>query len=111
MLVAQHCGTVLREVDAGEIETLPQRLTRLTPKEGTTLRHLAHGIAPVKIAAMQNIGLGTVKTYLQNIYGKLEVKGQLPAAYTGVVAQMVGLLPLMRVVSSAVPAPRSDRRA
>jgi len=93
MLVVHYCGLVLHNVDEAEMETLPQRLARLTAKEGTTLRYLAHGITPEKSATLQGVALGTIRTYLQKIYAKLEVKGQLQAAVTGVVAQTLGLLP------------------
>jgi ATP/maltotriose-dependent transcriptional regulator MalT len=54
---------------------LPQ-LERLTPQEDVALSLLSAGYSNKEIAARMNIGVGTVKYHLAQIYQKLDVQGR-----------------------------------
>lgn len=49
---------------------------RLTPQEETTLSLLASGLSNKEIASHMNLGVGTVKFHLAQIYQKLGVQGR-----------------------------------
>ncbi len=49
---------------------------RLTPQEETTLSLLAAGLSNKEIAGRMNLGVGTVKFHLAQIYQKLGVQGR-----------------------------------
>jgi DNA-binding CsgD family transcriptional regulator len=49
---------------------------RLTPQEETTLSLLAAGLSNKEIAVRMNLGIGTVKFHLAQIYQKLGVQGR-----------------------------------
>lgn len=55
---------------------LPVVLERLTPQEETTLSLLAAGLSNKEIASQMNLGVGTVKFHLAQIYQKLGVQGR-----------------------------------
>lgn len=70
--VAQALETLMRRDRAhAEISQV------LTPRELTMVRMLAQGLRNKEIGEQLNIGEGTVKTHLHNIYRKLEVDGRL----------------------------------
>lgn len=55
------------------------RLARLTPQERRLLELLAEGRANKDIATALNLGEGTVRNYLSNIFAKLEVQNRTEA--------------------------------
>jgi DNA-binding CsgD family transcriptional regulator len=55
---------------------LPALAERLTPQEETCLSLLAAGLSNKEIAARMNLGVGTVKFHLAQIYQKLGVQGR-----------------------------------
>lgn len=64
---------------------------RLTPQEETTLSLLAAGLSNKEIASRMNLGVGTVKFHLAQIYQKLGVQGRGRGAAV-VRARELGLL-------------------
>jgi ATP/maltotriose-dependent transcriptional regulator MalT len=54
----------------------PLQYERLTPQEEVALTLLAAGFSNKEIAARMNIGVGTVKYHLAQIYQKLDVQGR-----------------------------------
>ncbi|MEO5951227.1 MAG: LuxR C-terminal-related transcriptional regulator [Chloroflexia bacterium] len=56
-----------------EVEAVSERLT---PQEETTLSLLASGLSNKEIADRMNLGVGTVKFHLAQIYQKLGVQGR-----------------------------------
>lgn len=65
-------------------EPLPRRARpRLTPREETVLRALAEGSVNKQLAARLNISESTFKTYLRNIYEKLDVRTRVQAVRRG----------------------------
>ncbi len=59
----------------GEVGLPVRILEPLTPREGDVLRQVAQGLSNPEIARQLFISLGTVRTYLNNIYGKLQILG------------------------------------
>lgn len=57
---------------------------QLTERELEVLRLMAHGRANKNIADELNISLATVKTHLQNIYAKLEVRNRVEATLVSI---------------------------
>ena len=53
--------------------------SNLTPREDEVLRLLAKGHRSKEIADELKIGLGTVNTYIRNIYEKLHVRSRAEA--------------------------------
>lgn len=51
----------------------------LTPKEQSVLRLMETGMSNKEIALKLNVSLATVKTHINNIYGKLQAKNRLQA--------------------------------
>jgi len=70
---------------------LPVTLERLTTQEETTLSLLAAGLSNKEIAGRMNLGVGTVKFHLAQIYQKLGVQGRGRGAAV-VRARELGLL-------------------
>ena len=62
----------------------------LTQREMEILPLVAEGLSNRKIAARLYISTETVKTHLQNIYGKLNVRGRMGAVKE---ARALGLIP------------------
>jgi ATP/maltotriose-dependent transcriptional regulator MalT len=54
----------------------PVQFERLTPQEDVALSLLSAGFSNKEIAARMNIGVGTVKYHLAQIYQKLDVQGR-----------------------------------
>ena len=62
----------------------------LTQRETELITLLAEGLSNKEIAAKLYIAPETVKTHLQNIYGKLNTKGRIGAVKA---ARTLGLIP------------------
>ena len=61
---------------AANAEGIDAIYERLTPQEETTLSLLAAGLSNKEIAGRMNLGVGTVKFHLAQIYQKLGVQGR-----------------------------------
>ncbi len=60
--------------------TLPPGFAELTPRERQVLRLIAHGASNREIAQQLYISEGTVKNYVTNILGRLELRDRTQAA-------------------------------
>ncbi|HET9493397.1 MAG TPA: LuxR C-terminal-related transcriptional regulator [Chloroflexia bacterium] len=65
-----------RPVRAGLATDSSTQYERLTPQEEVALSLLSAGFSNKEIAARMNIGVGTVKYHLAQIYQKLDVQGR-----------------------------------
>jgi DNA-binding NarL/FixJ family response regulator len=83
-------GALRRLLDTGvyyppeAADPMPARpRPRLTPREESVLQALAEGRVNKQLAAALNISESTFKTYLRNIYEKLEVRTRVQAVRRG----------------------------
>lgn len=63
----------------GEMITIEGNMPILTAKEKCVLHLMEKGLSNKELASQLNISLATVKTHINNIYGKLQVKSRLQA--------------------------------
>lgn len=61
----------------------------LTEREQEVLQHVGDGLSNAEIAALTGVGVGTIKTHLNHIFGKLDVNNRTKAAAK---AKELGLL-------------------
>jgi DNA-binding NarL/FixJ family response regulator len=82
-LPAEAVGPVLRlllgQLGHGRASS-PDPLQRLTPREREVLAYLAEGIGRREAAQRMHLSAGTVRSYVQNLMGKLGVHSALEAA-------------------------------
>ncbi|MBW3578462.1 MAG: response regulator transcription factor [Actinobacteria bacterium] len=83
---------------AGTTEASPPPTSELTPRELEVLRELMSGVTAAGIAMRLGISRHTVRTHLQNIFGKLGVHTRLEAV---AVALQAGLRPAPGAVADA----------
>jgi DNA-binding CsgD family transcriptional regulator len=69
-------STPPRERQPASRQDYGDSVERLTPQEETTLSLLSAGLSNKEIAARMNLGVGTVKFHLAQIYQKLGVQGR-----------------------------------
>lgn len=76
-------GSLLRRIGRADAKggagARPPRLS-LTPQERVILRHIGAGLSNKDIARRLDIGLGTAKTHVHNIFGKLNLKTRTQVA-------------------------------
>lgn len=86
-------GAGLRHIDAGAARLLADSVVQeaLTPREEAVLTRVVEGLGNKAVARDLGIGVGTVKTHLRSIYGKLDATNRTEAAN---VAERRGLLRL-----------------
>lgn len=77
---AAHTG---REVQMALPETLPPLIEPLTKRETEVLQLIGNGMSNKEIAQTFVLSEGTVKSYVVNIFGKLQVKNRVQAAIVG----------------------------
>lgn len=65
--------------DRADVQFLRDRLARLTPREREVLEHLHRGVAAEEVAAALGVSQATVRSQIQGILGKLQVRSQLGA--------------------------------
>ncbi|MEV0716868.1 response regulator transcription factor [Asanoa sp. NPDC050611] len=70
-------------------EGVPSRIAALTERELDVLRHVAHGLSNVEIADTLFVSQATVKTHLNRILAKLQLRGRVQAV---VLAYEIGLV-------------------
>lgn len=67
------------EINVSEVDVVPQFAARntsnrqLAPREREVLALLSKGRAYKQIAAEMELSMGTVRTYIRRLYGKLQV--------------------------------------
>jgi DNA-binding CsgD family transcriptional regulator len=66
----------VRRAPARVQTSIPELVERLTPQEDVCLSLLAAGLSNKEIAVRMNLGVGTVKFHLAQIYQKLGVQGR-----------------------------------
>jgi two-component system NarL family response regulator len=81
----------LRHIDAAAARLLADSFAQeaLTPREEAVLRRVVEGLGNKAVARDLGIGIGTVKTHLRSIYGKLDATSRTEAV---TVAERRGLL-------------------
>lgn len=67
------------EFFAKEQHAASMNVHALTAKEWEVLQWLSEGLPNREIAARMNVSVGTVKTHLHRIYGKMQVNGRWEA--------------------------------
>ena len=67
-------------------------IENLTPRESEVLQYVAAGMSNRQIASELFLALGTVKTHIHNIYGKLGVENRTQATIRAAELQLVGTL-------------------
>lgn len=84
-------GAGLRHIDAAAARLLADSIVQeaLTPREEAVLRRVADGLGNKAVARDLGIGVGTVKSHLRSIYGKLDATNRTEAV---TVAERRGLL-------------------
>jgi DNA-binding NarL/FixJ family response regulator len=76
VVMTQMLGRLANEIPQGR----PALTERLTPREAMVLRLLARGQTNREIAAALGVAVGTVKTHVERIIGKLAVSDRTQAA-------------------------------
>ncbi len=75
--IGQLFITELSRLDrAGKLEVRPPGGGRLAPRQSQLLAHLARGRAPKQIARDLGLSVETVRTYLRDLYRKMDVSGR-----------------------------------
>jgi two-component system, NarL family, response regulator len=69
---------------------------RLTPRESEIIRYVSMGLRNVEVAERLAIGEGTVKTHLNNIFHKLELRDRVELALYAVRVGLVSIQPNTR---------------
>ena len=77
--IAQAAHTRLDQLELQKLEVRP----KLAPREVEILHWIALGKTNTEIAAIMGIGTPTVSTYIQRLFGKLEVTDRSSAAVKG----------------------------
>jgi DNA-binding NarL/FixJ family response regulator len=65
--------------NGGEQPSLEDRFPQLTPREASTLRLIADGLSNPEIATRQFVSVSTVKTHVNSIFAKLQVRDRAKA--------------------------------
>lgn len=65
--------------DRADVQFLRDRLARLTPREREVLEYLHRGVAADEVATGLGVSQATVRSQIQGILGKLQVRSQLGA--------------------------------